>query len=433
MEEPDQEIYPIYFRGLKAHLSEAIKKAVFEFIRVQTSSKFTHHLMFGKTQIDSAAKEVDACFSELLGRIDFLLRVSPVNENEAWEIFQKDNYKKTPKFNYRLVSLDPELEKRRIFNVPMEQVKDPTIAFILREARLELEKKLCMLEERESPSFRFMGESVYGIPDENLIQAAKSILIHTSSQSKLKAEYYNCHQFAEVAQKEVDYYKSKFPELPLSIKIREDMTGLMVSKHELYIGKSTNINQHRASALIQHEVGTHVLTHCNGKRQPFQQMAVGFAGYDELQEGLAVLSEYLVGGLSSTRLRLLAIRVLAVDLMVKGDSFVECFHELNQHYGLSARKAFNVTTRVFRGGGLPKDAVYLKGLIDLLGYLKNGGDYEVLFAGKFALRHVPLIEELIHRGTLKDVVLPNHYHDDAYQERLAKVKKGMKVEELVNL
>ncbi len=40
-------------------------------------------------------------------------------------------------------------------------------------------------------------------------------------------------------------------------------------------------------------------------------MAIGLAGYEETQEGLAVLAEFLVGGLSPHRLRQLAVRVVA--------------------------------------------------------------------------------------------------------------------------
>ena len=39
-----------------------------------------------------------------------------------------------------------------------------------------------------------------------------------------------------------------------------------------------------------------MLTYFNGKLQPFHQLQCGFAGYDELQEGLAVLAEFFSGG-----------------------------------------------------------------------------------------------------------------------------------------
>ena len=85
----------------------------------------------------------------------------------------------------------------------------------------------------------------------------------------------------------------------------------MVSRGNLNIGKRVKIPESRVEALIQHEVGTHVLTYINGMDQPFQQLYCGLAGSDELQEGLAVLSEYLVGGLSAPRFRILAGRVMA--------------------------------------------------------------------------------------------------------------------------
>ena len=53
--------------------------------------------------------------------------------------------------------------------------------------------------------------------------------------------------------------------------------------------------QHAARpALLHHEVGTHLVTHVNGTHQPIKVLGVGLAGYDETQEGLAVLAEYLV-------------------------------------------------------------------------------------------------------------------------------------------
>jgi len=63
-------------------------------------------------------------------------------------------------------------------------------------------------------------------------------------------------------------------------------------------------------------------------------------GYDQLQEGLAVLAEYLVGGLTVNRLRLLAGRVIGVESMVNGASFIETFNLLANKYGFSNRIAY---------------------------------------------------------------------------------------------
>ena len=66
----------------------------------------------------------------------------------------------------------------------------------------------------------------------------------------------------------------------------------MVSNGDvLLIGPEPGCRPARAEALLHHEVGTHVVTHVNGAHQPLQVLAVGLAGHDETQEGLAVLAE----------------------------------------------------------------------------------------------------------------------------------------------
>ena len=137
-------------------------------------------------------------------------------------------------------------------------------------------------------------------------------------------------------------------------------------------------------ALLQHEIGTHVVTHVNGSHQPLRLLGAGLAGYDETQEGMAVFAEYLVGGLTARRLRQLAARVVAVHQMVEGVSFRRVHDDLVGS-GVPPVEAFTITMRVFRSGGLTKDAVYLRGLQDVLAYVGSGGRLDVLWLGKMPL------------------------------------------------
>ena len=318
-------------------------------------------------------------------------------------------------------------------NIPIDQVDDPTVAFILRGKRLEIEKQLTMLEERGTKNFRFVGESLYGVIKKRVLEEAKNILKAYPKRDEQKSKKrFNCHEFAEEAQKELDYYNAKFPELDLSLEIRNDVAGIMVSKTKLLINNEINLDANRSDALIQHEIGTHILTYCNGKRQPLSQMYEGFEGYDQLQEGLAVIAEYLVGGLTINRMRLLAGRVIAVESMVNESSFIKTFNLLADKYGFSNRIAYYITMRVYRGGGLTKDAVYLAGLIDLMDYLKAGGELEQLYTGKFNITHIDLINELLYRKVLKQPELPRFLERKSVQKRLKKLRKGIDIIELVN-
>ena len=216
-------------------------------------------------------------------------------------------------------------------------------------------------------------------------------------------------------------------------EIRDDLTsGLMVSRGSLLIGRDTRIPSARVDALLQHEVGTHVVTYYNGRAQPLRHLYSGLAGYDPFQEGLAVLSEYMVGGLSRPRVRVLAARVIAAHQLEGGASFVDTFRWLVRDQGFGQRTAFTIATRIHRGGGLTKDAGYLRGLVQVLEYLGRNGEIEPLLIGKIAMGHVPIVSELRWRQVLREPpLLPRWLNSPAAAERLAHLRGGMTVMNLI--
>ncbi|HZJ18850.1 MAG TPA: tyrosine/phenylalanine carboxypeptidase domain-containing protein [Pricia sp.] len=426
------EIYSLFYRKFYTRFSETIKRAAYEFIRVQTSNPFDHYLMLGKTHLDKVTLKADAELAKISEGMKFLLRTTPVNSTPEWKKFKKNNFQKAPSFNYRLIALDPEKKKRKLYDLPIDQVEDPTISFILRDKRLEIEKQLTMLEERGTDNFRFIGESLYGKIENDVIEAALAILRqYPKGADRKNMRRFSCHEFAEYAAPEMAYYQEQFPNIKLSMEIRKDVAGIMVSKSELLISDQFSLDESRCDGLIQHEIGTHILTYCNGKSQPLKQMYAGFSGHDQLQEGLAVLAEYLVDGLTVNRMRTLAGRVVAAESMVKGANFIETFNLLRTDHNFTESTAYYITMRIFRGGGLVKDFVYLAGLLNVMEYLKNGGNLETLYTGKFNINHVELIEELLHRKVLRKPITPRFLERDSVIRRLQKLRNGLKITELL--
>ena len=138
------------------------------------------------------------------------------------------------------------------------------------------------------------------------------------------------------------------------------------------------------------------------------------------------------GGLTPSRLRTLAARVVAVHMLLEGASFVDVFRELHGENGFQLEAAFTMTTRVFRGGGLTKDAVYLRGLLRILEYLGSRGNLEILFVGKIAAHHVRMIRELQARNVLVPApVLPRYLKDPEAGNRLGRLRKGLSVFDLL--
>ena len=134
--------------------------------------------------------------------------------------------------------------------------------------------------------------------------------------------------FLALAEAEIARYRDEDPDLDMHAEIRPDVNGVMVSGDVLLIGPETKVQQARAQALLHHEVGTHLVTQANGSHQPIKVLGVGLAGYDETQEGLAVLAEIACGGLTAFRLRQLASRVVTVHRLVGGATFAEAHEAL---------------------------------------------------------------------------------------------------------
>ena len=176
-----------------------------------------------------------------------------------------------------------------------------------------------------------------------------------------------------------------------------------------------------------------MLTHVNGTFQPLQLMATGLAGYEETQEGLAVLAEFLVGGLSAYRLRQIAARVVAVNAMTNGERFRDVHAAVVDH-GFSPYSAFTTAMRVFRSGGLTKDAIYLRGLLSLIGHLRAGGSLDRLWLGKLSLGELPQIEDLAERGALNQPrLLPRYLDEPVTAIRLAQAAHLSELAKLVGV
>ena len=99
---------------------------------------------------------------------------------------------------------------------------------------------------------------------------------------------------------------------------------------------------------------------------------------------------------------------------------------------MSPKPAFGVTMRVHRGGGLTKDAVYLRGLDRLLRYLAEGNDLEPLLVGKLALEYVPVVQELLLRKVLRAPRLrPRWLERPGTTDRIDALRDGKTVLDLV--
>ncbi len=428
------EPFPQLLRKMRRGLSRALRQTCFEFANAHTEVRPRHYYSLGRRVVGKTVWEVDRQLAGISGAFDFLLHVTPLNAEAAWREFRRSQFQKAPVFHYAPLPFEPAEIKRRLFDIRIERINDTTLAELFYENQNEIDRRLTLLTDRGTHRFLLGSQQVYGGAEMPLLTVAEQILAMVPPHSReRRGPVLDAAQFARKARQEVNYYRRRWEGFKANVSVRETMySGLMVSRDTLLLGNSVAIPAARVEPLLQHEVGTHLVTYFNALAQPMKQLASGLAGYDGLQEGLAVLSEYLVRGLSRPRLRLLAARVIAVHMLIDGASFVDTFHHLLQELQFSRRMAYTITMRVYRGGGLTKDAVYLRGLVQILDFLKTGEDLQPLLVGKIAADHIPLVRELIFREVLLPPPLcPRYLESPDAQERIKYLREGRTVLDLI--
>ena len=365
------------------------------------------------------AAEVDAALAAIDAELDWLIALTPLGTDALWEDFDASGRTRVAPLRYAEPVLDMDAMEQRLGELPVERIESPLLKGVLAEKQRELERMIELVRLRGTDGFVTASIDLFGGVEAGLLELANDILANVGGSEQLTAD---CGVDVVVAavEEEVEWYRERAPDFSLEITVDADIGSLMMVSHgRLYLDADMRLPHARLQPLVQHEVGTHVVTRYNGMQQPMRQLAVGLAAYDPLQEGLGVLAEYLAGYLPGERLRVLAARVVAADMAIRGEDIPQVFACLHEEHGFATDDAFDVAVRALRGGGLTKDAVYLRGLCDLLDHLRAGGGFEPLFRGKFALSHLVVLEQLAEAGwAAPPVLLPRYACADGFDKVL---------------
>lgn len=422
-------IYPELRERLTASIVDATLLAAADFARSETSMALTSHRALGRSVFIDAVERADRAVDAIANRFDFLLAVTPINAEDAWAEFRAARFQRAPNFLYRPLTIDVADTKRALFAINLDHFEDPVLSGLYREKQQELDLQLSMLSMRQQRPFRELGRALYRSVEPRLLDTATNLLVETARKGGGAGSDEIDYRFVQKrAQAMIERYSGQAPGFSATIDIRDDLpAGMMVSNGRLLISRNTKMDKARVEALLSHEVGVHMLTHFNGSGHGLKIFRSGLAGYEGTQEGLAVLAEFLAGGMTLARLRLLAGRVLAVDAMLDGAGFVDTFAMLTGDHGFSDTGAFNIALRVHRGGGLAKDAIYLRGLLQILAHLHAGGALDPFWLAKIATNHFGIMQELSTRGLLKPArIAPEFLTTKGAEKRLARLSAGLK-------
>lgn len=404
MDEKSGDAFPLVLDELKEGMKHAIAETAAFFVRRNTRKSRAHrHEMFAAT-LDPAILNIDRKLHALAKSVVVLQYVNPTNLAQEMKRFFARTGNYSPEFTYHQLKVDPYQFKEALYRLPTDDIRDADIQQLYRQTINTFADKIDLLVSIGSDQFIYNSLRYYGEPSDQDLANARFLLYAPDIEDKKEEATFDAMQMAEAFRTEA---------LEHGIKCRVEISTRLVAnamvdsaRKALLIRRGVKVSNTELQALIQHELGVHMVTTINATRQPLKIFSLGLPGNTQGQEGLAILSEYLSGHMTLDRLKLLALRVVAVEKMIRSGDFRQTFKMLNEDYGMEQEAAFLLAARVHRGGGFTKDYLYLRGLREALDHYQQH-DLTNLFIGKTGLESLPLVNELIARGTLnKPELLP---------------------------
>ena len=394
-DEENGEVYPLIIEKLAGHFKKGILNTASFFTRQNPGMVFHRNNKLLSSELDKDLLKVDKQLFRVARTFEILNYVNPVNIEQAKRDFSKSKYKRNPVFKYKQLSLNPFEFKRELYNIPVEDIHDISIRLLYQDVIDSYADKVDIIASIGTGRFLYNSLRYFGEPGVDDIENAR-YLMHCSTTAD-EPEILNLDSGAVA-----DYFRKEIQKYGFECKLeitRNIIAKVLIlnTRKTIRIRKDAMFSDKSLYALSEHEVGVHMLTTINARLHPLNIFRLGTPVNTHTQEGLAILSEYLSGNMSVRRLQILALRVLVIDMMLRGYDFSQTFHAIMDMSDLSETQAFYITARIFRGGGFTKDYLYLTGFRDVLKYYMENNDLTNLLVGKTSLQYKNLITEMIDR------------------------------------
>ena len=399
-DEKTGEIYPQVIKNIQARFKKAILNNANLYVNDLTNWKYNDKNMLLDNSITKTIQKIDNQLYRLLKSFEMLTYINPINVNSEKARFFKSKFTVNPNFKYKPIKINPYELTKSLHSIDTTQIEDITIRHLYESVITGCIDKINLLSSIGTDKFLYNSLRYFGRPNKVDIRNAEYILL----LPEIKEENTRGQRFG--VDKAKGIFEEAFENYGFKGKIKVDKKSLSTvmvinSTKTVVLKDGATFSQNELQYLAEHEIGVHMVTTMNATNNKLKIFSVGLPINTRTGEGMAVLSEYLSGNFTMNRLRELALRVVAVDLMCNGSDFKECFNSLVQDYKIEHNRAYNLVTRVYRGGGFTKDYLYLNGFSQLFKFWQDGNDLTPLLVGKTSIGFYNTIVEMIDRNLIE--------------------------------
>ena len=404
-----------YYSQVEDAIKNGLKQVILEnallFIKKYSNLKVKNHNLLLSSELDKSILKVDKGLYKLIKNFEVLRFVNPVNIEAEKKKFMKAKGRYEPQFRYKHLNIDPFLLKRKLMNLPVEDIKDHHIQALYKEVINSYCDKVELISSIGTEHFLYNSLRYFGEPSQRDIANARFIL-HFHDEDKTEEKRYNDKEALKILKDSLANY-----DFDCKIKFSDKLAAkamVVNSEKTLYLKRGGTFTHNEIFSLVHHEIGVHMVTTMNANAQPIKLFVMGMPVNTKTQEGLAIMSEYYSNTLTVERLKELSLRVVGISSMLTDHEFRKTAEMLMDEYGMGIEKAFYLTTRIFRGGGFTKDYLYLGGLREVSKLMRESDGTGDLMVGKTHHKYLPLINEMIDRK----LILPPKHTNPAYAKNL---------------
>jgi len=346
----------------------------------------------------------------------------PVEVQQRFLVRLKAGQRRLPRVRYAIADHSEVRTELDAIQHECHFAADHPIGGYIRRTAESWEIATRLLDAAGTPAITAWSAQLYGQPNDilpgsecnNLDAARHFIDIADELSGELASVEADYCLSAEIVQSELQQRLDQFfVQHKVTVVIDPELTAKAAAgSSRIRLRSATAFSEYDRHQLLEHEAFVHTLTALNGLQQPhLASMARNSPRITATQEGLATFAELITGNIDIGRMQRISLRILAIDMAMRGADFIEVFGFFQAH-GQTDIDSFNSAARVFRGapvGGaaaFTKDTVYLHGLLSMHTFFRWALKHRRLklcrhlFAGKMTLHDVVALEPWFDSGYL---------------------------------